>query len=61
MARVPEADRRKIVELAQNRHSQRAVGALVNRTLKTVNRTVQAFCYEGRIMTHLEDFPKSDD
>lgn len=49
MARVPDADRRKIVELAQNGHSQRVIGALVKRPLKTVNRIVQAFRYEGRI------------
>ncbi|KAG0416889.1 hypothetical protein HPB47_006059 [Ixodes persulcatus] len=49
MARVSEADRRKIVELAQNGHSQRVIAALVNRPLKTVNRIVQAFRYEGRI------------
>ncbi|KAG0441650.1 hypothetical protein HPB47_015899 [Ixodes persulcatus] len=49
MARVPEADRRLIIELFQKGHSQRAIGALVNRPLKTVNRIVQAFRYEGRI------------
>ena len=49
MARVPEADRRLIIELSQKGHSQRAIGALVNRPLKTVNRIVQAFRYEGRI------------
>lgn len=50
MARVPEADRQKIVELAQNEHSQRAIRALVNRLfLKTINRIAQALRYEGRI------------
>lgn len=49
MARVPEADRRLIIELSQKGHSQRAIGALVKRPLKTVNRIVQAFRYVGRI------------
>lgn len=49
MARVPEEQRREIVHLAYKGYTQRQIGVLVNRPLKTVNRIIQAFKQEGRI------------
>lgn len=41
MVKVP--DRWKITEIARKGRLQRAIGALVNRPLETVNRIVEAF------------------
>ncbi|KAH7943020.1 hypothetical protein HPB52_004003 [Rhipicephalus sanguineus] len=49
MARVPEDERLRIVELYTKEYSQRAVAAMVKRPLKTVNRIIQAFRDENRI------------
>lgn len=49
MARVPDAQRREIIGLSQKGYTQRYIGSLVNRPLKTVNRILQAFKYEGRV------------
>lgn len=49
MARVPGAQRREIIGLSQKGYTQRYIGSLVNRPLKTVNRILQAFKYEGRV------------
>lgn len=49
MSRVPEEDRRRIVELSKKGYSQRQIKELVSRPLHTVNRIVQAYRYEGRI------------
>lgn len=51
MVKVP--DRWKITEIARKGRLQRAIGALVNRPLETVNRIVEAFWYEG----HIHDAP----
>ncbi|KAH9380501.1 hypothetical protein HPB48_013948 [Haemaphysalis longicornis] len=48
MSRVPEEDRRRIVELSKG-YSQRQIRELVSRPLHTANRIVQAYRYEGRI------------
>ncbi|KAH9373078.1 hypothetical protein HPB48_005442 [Haemaphysalis longicornis] len=45
----PEDQRREIIRLAQSGHPQRYIGSLVGRPLKTVNRIIQAFKYEGRV------------
>lgn len=55
MARVPDDERRSIVDLSLKGYSQRYIGALVNRPLKTVNRIIQAYKYEGRI----QDAPRA--
>ncbi|XP_049519718.1 uncharacterized protein LOC125944032 [Dermacentor silvarum] len=55
MARVPDDERRSIVYLSLKGYSQRYIGALVNRPLKTVNRIIQAYKYEGRI----QDAPRA--
>ncbi|KAH7978719.1 hypothetical protein HPB49_006544 [Dermacentor silvarum] len=49
MARVPEGEKLRIVELDTKEYSQRAVAAMVKRPLKTVNRIIQAFRDENRI------------
>lgn len=49
MARVPEEERRHIVELSFKEYSQRSIAAITGRPLKTVNRIIQAFRDEGRI------------
>lgn len=49
MARVPEEERWKIAQYSLKGYSQRSIGALVNRPLKTVNRIIQAFSKEGRL------------
>nr|XP_037280427.1 uncharacterized protein LOC119173743 [Rhipicephalus microplus] len=49
MARVPDDERCSIVDLSLKGCSQQYIGALVIRPLKTVNRIIQAYKYEGRI------------
>ncbi|KAH6934906.1 hypothetical protein HPB50_001827 [Hyalomma asiaticum] len=49
MARVPDDERRTIVEVSLKGYSQWYIGALVNRPLNTANRIIQAYKYEGRI------------
>ncbi|KAH9361486.1 hypothetical protein HPB48_004571 [Haemaphysalis longicornis] len=49
MARVPDAQRREIISLSQKGYTQPYIGSLVNRPLKTANRILQAFKYEGRV------------
>lgn len=49
MARVPEEERRHIVELSFKEYSQRSIAAITGRPLKTVNRIIKAFRDEGRI------------
>ncbi|KAH9370544.1 hypothetical protein HPB48_011441 [Haemaphysalis longicornis] len=49
MPRVPEEDRCRIGELSKKGYCQRQIRELVSRPLHTVNRTVQAYRYEGRI------------
>ncbi|KAH6930046.1 hypothetical protein HPB50_008117 [Hyalomma asiaticum] len=49
MARVPHDERERIVELWLQNYSQRAIGKLTHRPLKTVNRIVQACKFDRRI------------
>ncbi|KAH6924141.1 hypothetical protein HPB50_012805 [Hyalomma asiaticum] len=49
MSRVPDDERRSIVDLSLKGYSQWYIGALVTRPLKTVSRIIQAYKYEGRI------------
>lgn len=49
MARVPDHQRRQIAELSLQGYTQRAISAMTNRPLKTVNRIVQAYRDERRI------------
>ncbi|KAH6923542.1 hypothetical protein HPB50_002164 [Hyalomma asiaticum] len=49
MSRVPESERRDIVDLSLQSHSQRQVSAMKNWQLSTVNRIIQAYRTERRI------------
>lgn len=49
MARVPDEERRHIIDLALKEYSQRSIAAMTGRPLKTVNRICQAYKTEGRI------------
>ncbi|KAH8031976.1 hypothetical protein HPB51_022498 [Rhipicephalus microplus] len=49
MARVPQDEKLRIIELYIKECSPRAVAAVVKRPLKTVIRIIQAFKYEDRI------------
>ncbi|XP_042142891.1 uncharacterized protein K02A2.6-like [Ixodes scapularis] len=53
MSRVPEDERRRIIDLCLKEYSQRAIVDLVQRPLKTVNRIIQAYKNEG----HIADAP----
>lgn len=49
MSRIPEEERMRIVELSLQNYSQRAISAVTNRPLKTVNRIIQAYRKDRRI------------
>lgn len=49
MPKVPEDERRRIVGLCLREYSRRAISAMRNRPLATVNRVIQAYRNEGRI------------
>lgn len=49
MSRVPDDERRKIVDLSLQAYTQRQISEMTNRPLSTVNRIVQAYRKERRI------------